>query len=101
MVFDRRRRRAHRASRDARLSTGYERAIDNRKTSEVHASMRSTAWCVAARGAGWAGRESLGPSAGREIVQCVCPRNPLSHNPLSYDFADTLLEAESPREGGL
>jgi hypothetical protein len=52
---DRRRRRAHRASRDARLSTGYraskdarlstgyERAIDSLETSEVHASMRSTA----------------------------------------------------------
>ena len=34
MVFDRRRRRAHRASRDARLSTGYQRAIDSLKTSE-------------------------------------------------------------------
>ena len=34
MVVDRRRRRAHRASRDARLSTGYERAIDSLKTSE-------------------------------------------------------------------
>jgi hypothetical protein len=34
MVFDRRRRRAHWASRDARLPTGCARAIDSRKASE-------------------------------------------------------------------
>ena len=51
-IFDRRRRRAHRASRDARHSTGYARAIDSLKTSEVLASMRSTAWWETGRGGG-------------------------------------------------
>jgi hypothetical protein len=43
MVFDRRRRRAHSASTDARLSTGYARAIDSLETSDAFASMRSMA----------------------------------------------------------
>ena len=43
MVFDRRRRHAHRASRDARLSTGYERAIDSLKTSEKRGFHRPNA----------------------------------------------------------
>jgi hypothetical protein len=43
MVFDRRKRRAHRVSRDARLSAAYARAIDGVKTSKVHASMTAAA----------------------------------------------------------
>ena len=55
MVFDRRRLRPHRASREARLCTGSARALDSRKTSQGHAAMRSTAW----RGAERAGAEKV------------------------------------------
>ena len=62
------RRRAHRASRDARLSTGNERALDRLAASEGSASMRATA-----RGVG------KPCDAEQQFWQlCLCRRNPVT-----------------------
>jgi len=66
---------AHRASGDARLSTGYGRALDRLSASEKDASMRSTAWCVAERGGAGPVEKVRSLLSDREIVQFVsCPR---------------------------
>jgi hypothetical protein len=74
MVSDRRRRRVHGASIDARPSAGYARAIDSRRTSEVHASMRSRAWRVAERGGvapGEKGWRELSPRKTAQFISCL------------------------------
>jgi hypothetical protein len=63
------RRRAHRASKDARFSTGYLRAIDSLKASEVLASMRRRLRLRAEidGAAGW----GEGPHIVREMGDCL------------------------------
>jgi hypothetical protein len=56
------RRRAHRASRDARLSTGYGRALDSLLASEVLAAMRKDGAVCCGERRGSSGQENPEPS---------------------------------------